>query len=146
MKKPINLNPESARLSDFLGPKDRRICQCCESRIKVAGWVEHDHNDQKEYKIVFLCERCSKQLIEPHVRLYSQLWPNEPWPGAMEVCDDCIFRKGVYCINPKAKLNGGPGLKYDQAPPTRAIICGGPHAGPKLFFSEPVKQCDGKKK
>lgn len=150
MSKPINLNRESPRLTDMPGIKARGICQNCgrpDSPEKpVLPWCEHDHNDQPEYNFIFLCQRCADQLIEPHCRLYRQWGRHEPFPGAMPICDDCKFRQEIRCTNPKAQVNGGPGLKYDQPEPATAFVDGPKFRGRVRLYHSPVKACDGKEK
>lgn len=114
----------------------------------VTGWVEHDHNDQPEPIVVFLCHTCAAKLIEPHVRLYRELEKNAPLPGAMALCDDCRHRDGVRCANPKAKINGGPGLSVKQAQPHVGFwdgTRGGKRVGGRFcIYTEPPRDCNGR--
>lgn len=152
--KPTSPNPNWPRLTERgRHTKAPYICQWCGTwgaRDKdIRGWQEHDHNDQPEYKIVFLCTKCSKELIEPHVRLYRQIPVNEPVPGSMEICDGCKWQKEIYCTNPAAKVNGGPGINYDIPAPSVAFYDGRGKDGKRtgwreLHYSEPAKGCSGK--
>lgn len=154
------------RLSERLtGPRDRHHCQACgaANRLRtkselssgpgsrhldnVTGWIEHDHNDTPEPIVVFLCCECATRLIEPHVRLYRELEKNAPMPGAMPLCDNCRHRDGVRCANPQAKINGGPGLKVKQAPPSRGFwdsTRNGRRVGGQFcIYTAPPSACNG---
>ena len=111
-------------------------------------WQECDHNDQPEAKYLFLCQPCSDQLIEPHVRLYSQINKWAPAAGAMRLCLDCRHRTGTTCKSPKALFNGGTqGLAIDTGPVTQAFVDGvrnGRRTGwREVFYSGPPKSCAG---
>lgn len=164
---PTKPNPNWPRLSVSLtGPRDRHHCQHCGAPNRTApissrwpdemfdsttGWVEHDHNDQPEPIVVFLCKECAEWLIGSHVRLYRQLRRHEPFPGAMPLCDDCRFRDGVSCKNRAAKINGGPGLNLTFPRPTQAMVDGADARGRRcgwheVLYGGPVSACSGKEK
>jgi hypothetical protein len=114
-------------------------------------WLEYDEWDRLPTKpaIVVLCGRCSSLLIDSHPRLYHELEPHAPFPGAMAICVGCGQRSGVSCMSPLAKVNGGPGveIKYALAP-THAHVCGSRRGGGR--FSEwrsvyygPPTSCSG---
>jgi hypothetical protein len=112
---------------------------------ELARWQEHDELDQREPILIVLCERCADQLIEPHPRLYRRLRPNEPFPGAMPLCRDCVHRHEVRCEHPNAKANGGAGVELIFPKPTVAFIDGtrnGKKAGwREVWFPGPVQHC-----
>lgn len=152
--KPTSPNPNWPRLTvSAKHPKAPYICQWCGkfgTRDKdIRGWIEHDHNDVKEYKLVFLCSRCSDELIEPHVRLYEKLSVSAPWPGAMEICEGCKWKNEIYCGNPGTKMNGGPGLKITIEAPSVAFYDGRGKDGRRTGWREvhyhaPATDCSGK--
>lgn len=118
----IRLNPETCRLTAITGgEKHPLVCQSCGGsnvggfgnglmRLTLSRWQECDHNDRPENKVLVLCDKCSKRIIEPHPRLYHQLHANQPWPGCMAICVNCRLREGVTCKSPDAKANGGSGV------------------------------------
>ncbi len=126
------------RLSDTLNPLVfPRRCQNCgvlpftadDGRTGpfnlAAGlhiWQEHDDADQPELIFVVLCGMCSSRLIEAHARLYRRLSRNEPAPGTMTICEDCVHRVfASRCKSTLARANGGPGLHW-PAPDMSAFI------------------------
>jgi hypothetical protein len=146
----VRLNPQTHRLSDINGIRARGVCQRCGScqtgtgsRGEVSAWLEHDHNDNPEYKFLFLCARCSDEIIEPHPRLYRQMDKYEPLPGAMEICGPCKWRKEIACTNPNAQVNGGRGLKMEYPKPAVAFVDGPKFRGRRLIYHGPVTACDG---
>lgn len=149
MSKP-NVTLDSPRLSTsrIIGPfRSRKICQrCSRPGPRVTAWVEHDHNDKPEPIYVFLCEGCSNELIEPHIRLYREARQNEPLPGIMDICEHCPHRKGSRCESPLAQFNGGPGLDYklDSDSVSTAFIDGPKFRGRIAIFHKPVSYCSGK--
>lgn len=126
------LNTSTHRLTDIPGVLHPQTCQKCGlhdplHQIKIRGeqlarWQEHDHNDQPENKILVLCNLCAKRMIEAHPRLYRQLAPFEPWPGAMGICLDCANRDGITCTQSKA--SGGAGVLIKVQPPATAMVDG----------------------
>jgi hypothetical protein len=142
------LKPDSPRLSTVLSPfTSRSKCQRCgKAGPEVQGWREHDHEDKPEYIYVFLCKGCGKVLIGPHCRLYSQIMPNEPLPGVMNICGDCPWRKLSRCTSPLAKFNGGPGLAIQIERPTNAHITCSPrrNSGWIQLYASPATGCSGK--
>lgn len=142
------LTERSPRLTSGLNPFISRIkCQRCgHTGPEVRGWIEHDHHDQPEYLYVFLCKKCSNVLIDPHPRLYSQVMPNAPLPGIMDICADCRHRLRSQCISKLAKFNGGPGLKIDIVAPATAHITCSPrrNSGWIKIYTHPATGCSGK--
>jgi hypothetical protein len=152
-------SPKWPRLSEDLpGPKSPDRCQSCgveghqpwgtvtfENPLWV--WREHNDFDGPEPIVVVLCLACSDRLIEPHPRLYSRLSPHEPFPGVMPLCLDCTHRDGVRCTSPKAKLNGGEGIKLVYPEPSRVHFYRrgkGVRSGWETIYVGPVQDCDGK--
>lgn len=156
--KPSSLRPDSPRLSSSLpGLRSINACQNCGAvrreghaslkDVKIWGWQECDHNDNGERLSVWLCAPCGKRLIEPHVRLYKQIMPNQPFPGAMPLCLGCKHLDGVTCNSPKAVFNGGPepGIKMTYPQPSTAHVNrGGGRGGWMHLYHGPVTACDGK--
>lgn len=141
------LSERTPRLSIVLNPFTSRMkCQrCATAGPKVQGWQEHDHNDKPEPIYIFLCERCSKELIGPHPRLYSQIWPNSPLPGIMDICADCLWRDRSRCTCPLAILNGGAGIKIDiERPSTAHLNFGGGRGCWQKIYPSPATGCSGK--
>lgn len=140
------------RLSQTLtGPKSPDRCQSCgcNGNKDFTRWIEHDEDDRPETIVVVLCKPCADRIIEPHPRLYHSLPRFEPFPGAMSVCLDCAFREGVTCKCPKAQINGGPGLKYEQPEPTTAHVDYSDKKGRRCgrwmrMYEGPVTACSGK--
>ncbi len=151
------MNTETHRLTSLPGEKHPFICQRCGGvtgrdifkddgrariiRTSLDRWQEHDHHDKPENKVLVLCNKCSKEVIEQHPRLYSRLQTNEPWPGCMELCVDCKFRDGVSCTHPRAKANGGPGVMINIQKPSHALVDGRNYRGPLTLWHSPPKGC-----
>jgi hypothetical protein len=143
-------------LSETLrGPKLPRACQHCGggyargAESLLRRWRECDEWDRPTATIVILCRSCSDELIEAHPRLYIELDPNEPCPGAMEICLDCPMRDGIRCTSPLSLANGGPppGMEIRFAkPPVRAHFkCSRPaRSGWRTLYSGPPIGCAGK--
>lgn len=138
------------RLSADL-PKHETLhrCRACGATEKLARWQEHDEEDKPEPVVVVLCEACSGKIIEPHPRLYRELPRFEPFPGAMGICTFCRFMtEPCRCSSPQAKINGGPGLKYEMPPPDNCHVLyteGGRRKGKWLTtFKGPVTGCTGR--
>lgn len=118
--------------------------------MTVYPWVEHDHNDKPEPIYVFLCTKCSNELIEPHVRLYRQGQKFEPLPGIMDICADCKWREMSRCKCPAATFNGGPdpGLKFEGPTPSVCFVDGTRKGkrwgGRMLIYHGPTTACSGK--
>lgn len=112
------------KLSETL-PGERRPdrCQACGWDCDLSRWREHDEADRKTATIVVLCLKCSRTLIEPHPRLYARLDDNEPLPGSMYLCQDCLLRSGLRCDHPDLRANGGTGLTITVAKPHTALAC-----------------------
>lgn len=141
------LSEATPRLSASLRPFTSRCkCQRCgHAGPKVGGWQEHDHHDKPEPIYVFLCEKCGKELIGPHARLYSQIWPNSPLPGIMDICADCRWRDRSRCTCPLTLFNGGAGIKIEIVKPSTAhLYCGGGRGGWKNIYTHPATGCSGK--
>lgn len=125
------------------GPRELSMCQACMATAGLMKWMECDTTDKPQLVVVILCQRCSGELIEPHPRLYRQLEQWEPMPGAMPLCRDCRHHENLFCRNPQAQINGGPGLQMAYPRPSRVHICGGPNAGWRLIWQGPVTACRG---
>lgn len=127
-------------------PYPRRLdqCQSCGVRLAFADlrrWRECDEFDRPTPMIVVLCERCEKKLISAHARLYMQIVPNEPVPGAMSLCIGCRHGVNVACGSPLPKANGGAGLPVHQKAPIEAILCPG---GLTRIYQVAPERCDGR--
>jgi hypothetical protein len=139
------------RLSETLtGPRHPNKCQSCGiepiDQVLIERWCECDAADRREPIVVVLCRDCSKRLIEPHPRLYVRLLHFEPMIGVMELCLDCKHRDGTRCINPKAQINGGPGLSVIYPKPTSVHVCRSPRSqsGWHNIYHGPATACDGR--
>lgn len=142
------------RLSKTLtGPRDPEHCQSCSQEVgDLTFWVEcdeHDQPDQPRAVIVALCTPCGERLIEPHPRLYHPLERWRPWPGIMNLCIDCRHRRGLSCMHPSARANGGPGMKLTHPTPTVGWVDGRGKGGRRqgwrlLIFHGPVTACEGR--
>lgn len=94
--------------TSLTGPDKPEVCRCC-GDVDAHLWQEHDDHDKPEPRYLWLCRRCSDRIIEPHPRLYDEISPNAPAPGAMRICADCKHRAaGGLCT--MAKANGGLGI------------------------------------
>jgi hypothetical protein len=113
---------------------------------QLYRWQEHDENDQREPILIVLCEDCAKRIIERHPRLYRQLQPHEPFPGAMPLCRDCVHRNELRCEHPDAKANGGSGLELIFPKPDRMHVLTSPrrNSGWRTCFMGPVKHRVGR--
>lgn len=134
-------------LSETLtGPRDPRFCTSCGSdRAPLTPWREHDPHDQPIPVVILLCAVCSRQLIEPHARLYRALQPNEPWPGCMALCLECTRRNGLRCTHPDLVANGGNGLAILIEPPMRMHVCRGRGRGGIVdLYTAPAHHCAGR--
>lgn len=143
------LSERTPRLSASLNPfVSRSKCQRCGTTNNVQGWIEHDHRDKPEPFYVFLCPRCSNELIDPHPRLYSQVMPNAPHPGIMDICADCKWRVGSLCTSRVAMFNGGPapGLAIKIPEPASAFVDGPKFRGRVALYHSPATDCSGKEK
>jgi hypothetical protein len=140
--------PDMPRLSaDLPGPRSPDRCQNCSVGGPLEVWREHDDADQPQEVFVVLCPACAARLVEPHARLYSRVEPHAPVPGAMPLCLDCKHRDGVRCTTPKARLNGGPGIKLSMPEATQMHLCRrgkGQRSGWITIYNGPVFGCDGK--
>ena len=153
-------NPNSVaaswpKLSESLGgPRHPRMCQSCDMPMfdvpdrddeTLTYWLECDGLDRPTNVVVVLCKQCADRLIERHPRLYSQLQPNEVFPGAMPLCVDCRVREGLRCA--KARINGGPGVRVTQRRGPMAIVCGtrnGRRFSARVAHYLPATACDGR--
>lgn len=142
--------PEWPRLSETLThPRSLYTCQACgrsgADEATFSRWMEHDAQDKPEPIVVVLCRPCAAKLIEPHPRLYKQLSPNEPMPGAMPICDGCKHRDWTRCHNPLAQINGGPGLTMKFPKPSSVHVCRSPRSqsGWIHHYPGPVTECSG---
>lgn len=144
------------RLSEDLpGPRSLYRCQACGLACAPPTreiWQEHDQDDAPEPIVVVLCPSCSRDIVEPHPRLYTRLDPNEPIPGAIGLCTECRHqdrRAGLRCGHPGAKQNGGPGLSIRVRKPTLAHVCykarGGGRTGRFLkIWPTQATRCSGR--
>lgn len=116
--------------------------------VVLERWQEHDEKDRPEGLVVILCHRCSEKIIEPHARLYRQLYPMEPFPGAHGICVGCVNRMtgvggGLGCT--VAKMNGGQGLSLRGPKQIRAHLCfrgkNRNQSGWRTLWSGHVEQC-----
>ncbi len=73
-----------------------------------------------------------------------------PMPGAMDICEDCVFRKGLDCTSAKAQANGGDGLKITYPTPAMGFVDGRDKKTGKKFgrsfthYVGPATACDGR--
>lgn len=124
-------------------------CLSCGAHVRNYLWQEHDHLDRPEPRFLWLCVKCSDELIEPHVRLYAQLDSNAPAPGAMGICNACEWRAAGRCTCPTARVNGGAGIRIKASRPCVAFVDGvrnGRRSGwRQLFYAESPTDCTGRK-
>ena len=105
------------RLSETLtGPIETQKCRSCGDINPDDLWQECDDADQPEKIYILLCKPCAKKLIKPHPRLYIDLQRNQPIPGMMPICDNCVYREGYKCSQTLAA--GGPGLRVQISAPS----------------------------
>jgi len=138
---------EMPRLSETLpGPRILTMCQACMGTdVTLEKWMEHDAQDKPEPIVVVLCVHCAGQLIDPHPRLYRRLHEWEPMPGAMPLCADCLHCDNLHCRNPRAQINGGPGLSMTFPKPGHVHLCRGPGgSGWVNLWRGPVSACNGR--
>lgn len=139
--------PETPRLSVTLpGPRHLPMCQSCMTTERLTKWLEHDERDRPEPIVVILCQRCARDLIAPHPRLYRELQAWEPTPGSMPLCVNCRFVDDLACTHPKLKANGGPGLILTMPRPTEMHVCRSPRrlSGWIKIYHGPVSACEGR--
>jgi hypothetical protein len=122
-------------------------CQCCQcvNGSPLSVWQEHDDADRPELIFVVVCATCADKIIEPHPRLYRQLGRNEPAPGVLGVCQHCRHQVAGRCRSPKARANGGEGLRF-PAPDVNVHLCRrgkGARSGWLREWSEEVSSCEG---
>lgn len=124
--------------------RDPHKCQGCGATENLTRWRECNDNDLPTIVCIVVCPKCSKQ-IGPHPRLYVEMDPCEPQPGAMAPCVMCAHRDGLTCTCPQAGFNGGPGLEYDPMPSKAFVCCRG--RGKKnsgiMWAGPAVKTCSG---
>jgi hypothetical protein len=146
------LNEKNYRLTDLIGVLHPNVCQSCGGssipgfgnglmRHSLTRWQECDHRDQKENRLVVLCDKCSKRVIKPHPRLYHELTSNAPWPGCMAICVQCKLREGLTCTSPDAKANGGQGVMLTTQKPYTAMVDGTKYRGPMVLWPSPPSDC-----
>lgn len=138
------------RLTTMLaGPDKPEVCRCC-GDADASLWQEHDDRDQPEHRYLWLCEKCSDRIIEPHPRLYAKIDDNTPAPGAMRICADCTLRAaGGRCACPTAKANGGPGINITTTTGFHGFIDGRDKSGRRwgrrfTHYPSPPSACSGK--
>lgn len=83
----------------------------------LIGWETIDGNDGGRR---LLCLACAEKEFAGKEATTRRLGPNEPWPGAMQICANCEHRAGLTCANPKLRTNGGEGLEL-TVPEPRSI-------------------------
>jgi len=127
---------------DAAHPKSPDHCQCCGIDHDLHVWIECDEADRETAVAMMVCDGCVKAHITPHARLYLQMEPNRPFPGAMHVCWPCIHQVGLRCASPLLKANGGAGLPIRAAQPTTSFLCGGGCRTINDYGLTPPK-CDG---
>lgn len=149
MKTPPLAERERPGLSETLpGPVHPHVCQSCGAEglgldgdhEALTRWRECDAWDKPTMRVVVLCLRCSKKLIDKHPRLYISLQQAEPFPGSMEICVPCKHRDGVSCKCPIAKHNGGSGMRIDGGRAISAFLCPG---GLSRMWTSPPTDCWG---
>lgn len=131
--------------ADLTGPVDPACCQSCGDK-SYSLWREHGDRDQPTNTYLWLCVRCSNQLIEPHARLYSRVDENDPRPGAMRICSDCGARDRLNCTSPDLQSKGGPGVKIEIEPPIRVHLksCIRGQSGNRMLYMKPATGCGSK--
>ena len=103
------------------------ICQLCgflsDDICSFRMWYECDDNDRPEKdKVIVACRGCER-VIQDHPRLYQQIeWGMGDAGHFILVCENCQWRKGIDCANPKLKKNGGDGLKLEMSRPLGDIM------------------------
>ena len=104
------------RLTETLPHRAADRCNRCGYGLpgphNLQVWQEHDDGDRPELRYVLLCKPCADKVIERHPRLYRLADRNEPCPGVMGQCEECIHRDGLVCRCPEMKANGGPGVAF----------------------------------
>ncbi len=132
------------RLSESLpGPRDPHSCASCGDLNPGEMWQECDASDKPESIFILLCKACAKKLIKPHPRLYVQHERNTPFPGMMEICDNCLHRDDYTCV--KAKANGGPGILIQISKPSVCHLNLGRLGGRWIkIYSWPAHGCSGR--
>ena len=137
------------------------VCQACGadldpedvlSRFFPQRWIECDAWDQKTATVVVLSRPCEGREIERNHRLYHEIEPRAPYPGASPLCADCPNRDGLRCA--LARAFGGPGVWMQFPKPSAMhIYCGGRggrrsgwireySAHPSACSGHPTKRCD----
>lgn len=126
-------------------PNECRACGAPNSADNpLSRWLECDEWDKLPPKpvCIVVCERCRRQHVEPHPRLYVELARGAAWPGAMGVCVDCRSRQGQTCTS-TAKLE----FAWKEEPERLfAIVCtrgarGGRRSGLLTQYNGPVIRC-----
>lgn len=117
------------KLSETLThPRNLEICQSCGCKQALSCWREHDESDWPTHTVVILCDHCSNKIIEKHPRLYERVGFWAPIPGAMQICQDCIFMSKLNCSHPNLEpVRGGRtdrrvGTTIDYPRPTMIYI------------------------
>lgn len=141
----VHLAPQCGRC----GALDTAI-QNGEQVSNCQRWREHDDKDAPTDVIVYLCEACGDEIINPHPRLYSRVAWNEVTPGKMGFCLFCDHFNNLTCKHPALIANGGPGLKID-IPKGSVMFFDGVRNGKRVGWSETIKplgsyvRCHGRK-
>ena len=144
------------RLTETLPGRSMTACNRCGYQLPgkhdLQVWQEHDDADRPEARYVLLCKPCADKLIEPHPRLYRHVpmkW-NEPCPGIMAQCGDCLHRDGMRCRQPEMKVNGGPGVAFPAPDTSGHFTMAGPNGRGRRCVPfrmwEEVPACPAKEK
>lgn len=134
---------------ELKGPDRPETCRCC-GDVDAGLWQEHGDHDETEHRYLWLCEKCSDRIVEPHPRLYSKIDDNAPAPGGMRICANCKHRSpGGRCV--QAKANGGPGITITATTGFHGFIDGRDKNGrrwgrPFTSYPAPPSACTGKEK
>ena len=123
---------------------------CGHESAELGAWREHNELDMKligAESLVFIGRDhpdCLRQM-EAHPRLYAE---EMGWPGHLpRLCGPCAFRKGLVCMHPDLRANGGAGLKISMQDPLGAagvmFACG--RGGRRLNYVKHAVTCEGRR-
>lgn len=100
---------------------------------------------------VNLCGDCNADLqSDERSSQLSPLVDQEPFPGLDVLCGPCVHRRGLRCKSPLARLNGGPGIRFEGMVQTVAVLLIRDHdnGGFRQERHEewtPATSCDGRR-